>query len=217
MKRLAYTILAAAVTWGALGLQFYLTMARTISRGRPWFGGVSTYFSFFTILTNALVALSLTWPLVIATSRGARFLSRPEVRAAVLAYIVTVGIAYNLLLRHLWAPQGWDWVADELLHDGVPVLYALYWLAFVPKGRLRFGHLPSWFLYPVVYVAYALLRGAASGRYPYPFLDAGKLGHARVLVNALGLLSGFFVLSLGLLGMDSVLGRASPKEKQEST
>lgn len=38
------------------------------------------------------------------------------------------------------------------------------------------------------------------GRYPYPFLDVGPLGYSRVLVNAVGLLLGFTLIALMLVG-----------------
>jgi hypothetical protein len=43
------------------------------------------------------------------------------------------------LLRHLWHPQGWQFIADELLHDVMPLLFLGYWWFCVPKGTLRLG------------------------------------------------------------------------------
>src|SRR3546814_15400988 len=68
--------------------------------------------------------------------------------------LALVGLAYNLLLRHLWQPEGWQFVADELLHDVVPLLYITYWWLWVPKGTLRLGHIGLWVIYPLVYFAY---------------------------------------------------------------
>ena len=48
-----------------------------------------------------------------------------------------------------------------------------------------------WLAWPVGYFAYALLRGQASGFYPYYFIDVGQLGIARVLLYAGGLLIAF--------------------------
>ena len=47
---------------------------------------------------------------------------------------------------------------------------------------------PCWWLaWPLGYAAYALLRGAATGFYPYPFVDVPSLGMGRVLGNVAGL------------------------------
>ena len=62
--------------------------------------------------------------------------------------IAVVGLAYSILLRHLWHPEGWQFVADELLHDVMPLLFLAYWWLCVPKGTLRLKHLPLWLIYP---------------------------------------------------------------------
>jgi len=120
----------------------------------------------------------------------------------VAASIVLVALAYSVLLRHLWQPQGWQWLADELLHDVMPVLYALYWWCQVPKGSLRLWHLAVWAMYPAVYFAYALWRGSEIGVYAYPFIDVASLGYGQVMLNALGVLAGFWGIGLVLLGLD---------------
>jgi hypothetical protein len=54
-----YRIGAAAVAWFALVLQYYLTITKP---GAPFLEATVRYFSFFTYLTNILVALALTLP-----------------------------------------------------------------------------------------------------------------------------------------------------------
>ena len=61
-----------------------------------------------------------------------------------------------------------------------------------------------WSAYPALYLVYSLIRGRIIGSYPYPFIDAGSLGYARLLFNALGLLLVFIVLGLSFVA----LGRA---------
>jgi hypothetical protein len=38
--------------------------------------------------------------------------------------------------------------------------------------------------------------------YPYPFIDVDKLGYPQVFVNAGGLLAGFVLISLVVVGVD---------------
>ena len=113
-----------------------------------------------------------------------------------------VGVAYSLLLRQLWQPQGLQWLANELLHDVMPVLYALYWWWCVPKGALRIRHIGLWVLYPIVYFGYILLRGHLLGVYPYPFVDVDKLGYALTIMNASGILAGFIAVAVIVVGLD---------------
>jgi len=115
---------------------------------------------------------------------------------------VLVSLAYNLLLRHLWQPEGFQFIADELLHDVMPLLFVVYWWRCVPKGTLQCKHIGLWVLYPLVYFAYVLLRGDLLGQYQYPFFDVGTLGYPQVFVNAGGILVGFVLIALAVVGLD---------------
>jgi hypothetical protein len=187
------------VAWSALVLQLALTLNLAQSEGKPLSDTLAGYFSYFTILTNLLIAIVASLPLVASASRAASFFRRPSVITGVCVCIVAGGIAYNLLLRHVWAPQGLQRVADELLHVGTPVLFAIYWWFAVPRGSIGWANLPWWLLYPLSYLAFILLRGVVVGRYPYPFLDASLLGYERVAANAAGLLVALVAVGAGLI------------------
>lgn len=79
------------------------------------------------MLTNTLAAVVLTWELTQRESAVRRWFLLPAVRSGIAVSIALVGLAYNVLLRHLWQPEGWQFVADELLHDVMPVLFIIYW------------------------------------------------------------------------------------------
>src|SRR5216684_7000360 len=155
----------AVVTWFALALQFYLLVIQSQAQGASRVRLMANYFSFFTILTNLLVALGLTLSLTTPHSRFGRLFSRPLAASGTAVYIAIVGMSYSLLLRHLWNPQGAQKIADILLHDVVPMMYVVYWLMFVPKGSLRWKDALSWLPCPLVYFCYSLIRGAAVGWY----------------------------------------------------
>ena len=204
----SFTLVTALLGWSALAVQMYLIFYARWSDHASLLGGLVRYFSFFTMLTNTLVATALTCALSRRDSRGHRFFRAPEVVGGITASILLVAIAYSLLLRHLWRPDGLHWVADELLHDVVPMLFALYWWLFVPKGLLRFKHVLLWMAYPVLYFAYILLRGNLIGDYMYYFIDAGTLGYPQALLNASGVLVGFVLIALLLLLLDWIKGRS---------
>lgn len=205
-----YTRIAACLGWAGLAIQLYLIFLGRWADQASLLGGLVRFFSFFTVLTNTLVAVALSCALSAGQSAGHRFFRNPVVCGGIAASIALVGIAYNVLLRHLWQPQGWQWIADELLHDVMPVLFVLYWLLFVPKGALRFRHLAIWMLYPVIYFGYVLLRGSVIGDYLYPFIDVGTLGYTRAVVNALGVLAGFVLIALLVIGADKWIARRKP-------
>ena len=159
----AFAPIPALIGWGALILQLYLLLRLTVADGRGVSGGIVAYLGFFTILTNILAALALSAPLVVPDATLGRFFSRPGVNTAVAAAIVLVGAAYSLFLRHTWNPQGWQLVADEALHDVMPVLFLIYWWFAVPKGAVRWTDIPHWCVYRVGYLLYALVRARSSG------------------------------------------------------
>lgn len=194
VKRLFASTIAIC-GWCALSLQFYLTVSGALSRGVPVTAAILTYFSFFTILTNILVALCLTF--VAVDSNEARFWNCPSTVAGLTLYIIVVAIVYAAVLQGLWNPEGLQLIADRALHDVIPICLVAYWLIFVPKGSLRWADPLLWLPYPFLYMGAILARGAATGRYPYPFLNVRRLGYSGVWFNG-ALLLGLFV-GLGLL------------------
>ena len=192
----------AILGWGALAIQLELVLFARWASSANMVGGLVSYFSYFTILTNTLAAIVLTYAADSRPSSGRAFFLQPWVASGIAVSIIVVGAAYSLLLRQLWQPEGLQWLANEVLHDVMPVLYALYWWFYVPKGVLRWSHVGLWILYPLVYFAYILLRGHLLGVYPYPFVDVEKLGYAQTFINASGILAGFVAVALLVVAVD---------------
>ncbi|WP_349733570.1 Pr6Pr family membrane protein [Pseudomonas jessenii] len=200
--RRRFVVVAAMLGWAGLSIQMYLIFHSRWTLGASLIGGLVSFFSYFTVLSNTLVATVLTCAVTSRESAARRWFLQPWVSSGIAVSIAVVSLAYNLLLRHLWHPEGWQWLADELLHDVMPLLFLVYWWSCVPKGRLRVGHIGLWVIYPLVYFAYSLLRGHLLAVYPYPFIDVEKLGYPQVFINAGGLLAGFVVIALLVIGLD---------------
>jgi MFS family permease len=193
---------AAVLGWAGLSIQLYLIFHARWMLGASLLGGLLSFFSYFTVLTNTLVATVLTCELTSRESAARRWFLQPWVSSGIAVSIAVVGLVYNGLLRHLWHPEGWQWLADELLHDVMPLLFLAWWWLCVPKGTLRLRHIALWVIYPLVYFAYALLRGHLLAVYAYPFIDVDKLGYPQVFLNASGLLAGFVVIALLVIALD---------------
>lgn len=161
------------------------------------------FFSFFTILTNLLVAITFT--LLLLGNKG--FFARITTLTAVSVYILVVGLVYNTILRFTWAPQGWQKLVDELLHTAVPLLVQVYWLVYVTKGTLHWKKTFWWLLYPACYCIYILIRGSMVHEYPYPFIDVNVLGAGKVALNCIILCVVFFGLFLLYVGLDKWLSK----------
>jgi len=195
----------AGVGWLALAGQFAVfveawTLTGVLER-------LEKYFSYFTILTNILVALVLTLPLMPGTSRAGVWSRSEGVRAGVAMYAVVVGVIYHLLLRATWEPRGFQIVTDTLLHTVMPLAILIDWLAFTPKGHLRWLDAGKWLAFPLAFGAWSLLHGAIGRWYPYWFIDVGELGYGRVLLNLGGLLVFFALVGLIVVAIDRTLGR----------
>ena len=182
-----------ALGWFAIMAQFYLIIENRIASIPET---VIRFFSFFTILTNILVALCCTVLLLNNNSKWRIFFSNKNTLTAIAVYITIVGVVYNLILRFLWKPEGLQWIVDELLHSVIPILFSILWLQFIPKGRLQMKSVFAWLLYPLVYLIFILIRGSFSGFYPYPFIDVINLGYNKVVVNSTGMLGAFLVISV---------------------
>ena len=164
----------------------------------PW-----EYFSYFTIETSIIntavlliggaMALRLSHDTVLFTT----------VRMAALTYaIVTAGV-YNLLLRNVpyegFAGLSWP---NEVIHVWVPLFLLLDWLFAPGRPALLWSSLRLVLVYPVAWIIYTLMRGAASGGeiYPYPFLDPANGGWGSVVAYIVALSA--VLVGLGALAVE---------------
>jgi hypothetical protein len=202
--------LLAALSWCALCLQLGLLWRQSLAAGAGLAQALVAFLGYFTILTNALVAVVATAG---ARRAGPKWLApwyRPQRVGCATTAILLVGLAYHLLLRQLWSPRGAQWLADVSLHYAVPLVSVAHWLCYGERDRLPPWAPLLWCLYPASYFAYLLLRGAVLHAYPYPFLDVPQLGLLAVLRNALGLLGAFAVLGYLVWSVGRLRGRARP-------
>lgn len=205
------TLLVAALAWSGLGLQLLLSLRLVAAKGGTPLDGLVIYLGYFTVLTNLLVALSLSLALWLPTSASGRWCRRPGVATAVAVSIALVGLVYHVLLRHVWDPQGLQRVADLLLHYAVPLLAVLHWWLAVPPARMAWHAPLAWAAWPTGYLGYALLRGLWLGTYPYPFIDVTALGYPRTLLNALALLVVFLLVGLAFVAVARQRLRQAPR------
>jgi len=196
------------LAWFALLLQFALII---IDRKLSLAGTIVQFFSYFTILTNLLVALCYTN--LVVSSKG-NFFTKRDTLSAVTVYITIVGLIYNLVLRQLWNPEGVRKLADELLHSVNPLLFIIYWSLFVPKHNLQWKNIWAWLIYPAAYCIYVLLRGSVTGLYPYPFMEVSNLGYNKVLFNCGMICLLFLFFSVILIAISKLSTRKSSTIKR---
>ncbi len=192
-KRHTLNIIGATMGWFAVIGQLVLII---VNRQADIFETVIRFFSFFTILTNILVACYFTSQIL--NTKSFRFLKTVTALTALTAFILSVGLVYQFMLRSIWEPTGWQLVIDELLHTIIPTYVLVYWFIYVKLSSFNIRYLAIWLLYPFLYFAFVLLRGHFSGFYPYPFINVQVLGYPKVFVNFI-VLSAFLMMLIGLL------------------
>lgn len=116
MQRLnkPFLLIVALLEWFAVSTQFYFTIS---NRLQPLTETLIRFFSYFTILTNLMIAIYCSVLLLKPLSKTGLFFSQQKNTTAVTVYIVIVEIIYNTVLRGLWKPEGLLRLVDELLHS----------------------------------------------------------------------------------------------------
>jgi len=166
------------------------------------------YFGYFTVQSSLVNALVLLW----GGSLALRFRADPEVftriRMSGLCYAIVTAVVYNALLRNV-VSDGFTGIAwpNEVLHVWAPIFILLDWLVAPGRPALAWKTLGFALLYPIAWVAYAVIRGAATGFYTYPFLDpTGPGGYGSVG----GYVLGIALVITGLAASAIFVSRAGP-------
>lgn len=194
----------AAAIAAAIIAQLAASITHTAEAGRDVATVIANFFSFFTILSNALTAVVLTRA-GIAGLRGAP--SSPALGTAlacVTTYMIITGIVYNALLRQIELPQGSQPIpwSNEILHLIGP-LFLLLDLFIGPLRRaLPWRAILVIIAFPLVWVAYTLVRGPLVTNpvtgdpfwYPYPFLNPNNPGGWGMVATYVAIISIAFVV-----------------------
>lgn len=185
-------VVVALICWAGLAIQF----AATYGAQRDAVATIWILLRFFTVITNLALALIMTR--VALGGKVSAFLLGGITIASIL-----VGVVYMTLLRGLLELSGGALLADTLLHKVSPIAMALWWLLLAPRARLKYDAPLWWALYPLAYFAYAVARGLNGDKYPYPFMDVGRLGWTQTMINAGGIAMAFIIAGFLLVWLDS--------------
>jgi hypothetical protein len=123
--------------------------------------------------------------------------------------MMLVGIVYALLLENLFHDTGAALFASHMMHRVAPIAITVFWIFLVPHGRLQWSAPLKWSLLPIVYFVYAIARGLVTGKYPYPFMNLGKIGVGETALNAAAIAAAFIVSGYAMVWIDHrrLLGR----------
>lgn len=195
-----FAVIVAAVAWPALMLQYWLML---------WSGPpvqeTVRFLSFFTILSNLLVALVAGSAATGGNWAVLRIWRGPRVRGLAALSITVTCLVYATVLQGQWHPQGPQLLADRSLHYAIPALYVFWWVVLLPHGALRWPDALRWLAFPGLFALWTFARGAVVHEYPYPFMDVTRLGYGEVLLNTGMVGVVFLVIGLIYVALDKKL------------
>lgn len=187
--RLAAAVLAVAAIVAQLVRSIDVARSAETDYGQHMPTVIANFFSFFTIESNVLAAVTLAIGGIWALRQKDQKLVEPRWFAVLLVcastYMIVTGVVYNTLLRGIPLPQGstvgWS---NEVLHVVIPLVMLLDVL-FAPRRRaLGWGTVGIAAIFPIAWTVFTLIRAnlviaPATGNdywYPYPFLDPHQSG-----------------------------------------
>jgi hypothetical protein len=211
--RLFLSLLGIAIGLLGLGLDWVeivpgVTVAsETNPVARSFVDALVWFWSYFTHLTN--LGLVLVYLAVVTNGRLLSALRSPFWMASMGGYILLVMLYYHFMLSGLYEFEGGLLVATIVLHYVAPIYFLLWWAVFAPHGSLSWRQLPLMLIPGLVYVAWALIRGAVVGEYPYDILDAGKFGYGAVAAGVAVLVVAVTIFCLAMIGADKLMARTN--------
>lgn len=162
---------------------------------------------FFTILTNTLVAVTFLRIALTGQRPAYDWMSMLTV-----AMVMVAGV-YHVMLAHLYHFSGLNWWTDQMFHTVMPALTVWFWLMETTRSTPRDGRPLLWMAWPAAYAVCMLARGAATGWYPYPFMDPAATSWGAVAQ----VLAMFVAGTAALAFLAHVLGRAMPLRQPPGT
>jgi hypothetical protein len=162
----------------------------------------ANFFSYFTIESNILAFVVFLFSAFYVFA-GKKSRKLDFLRGAATLFMIVTGIVFAVLLAGIEGAAltalPWD---NVVLHYIIPIAVAIDWLIDPPQRRISFRRGLLWLLYPVIYVAYSLIRGPIVGWYPYPFLDPAYGGYGKVIVTSILI----FVFGIALVWLVTRIG-----------
>ena len=151
------------------------------------------FFGFFTLQSNILASIVLAVAGIRGLQRGKQTKRLMLARASVTTYLIIVGLVYNTLLVGVPGGGGIElgW-ANAVVHIVSPIYVLVDWVFFADRTAQPWRKFWVVFIYPLVWLAVVLVRGATDGWVPYPFLDPAT-GYESVALYSVGIAVGVAV------------------------
>ncbi|WP_286299942.1 Pr6Pr family membrane protein [Microbacterium suwonense] len=155
------------------------------------------FFAYLTIQSNLAFAVVTIVAGVMALRHPRDPVWLTSLRALVLSWTVTAGLAFSIIVWQAGVrgiPITVPW-SDVVLHYVLPALSVVAWLIGPGRRAVSWRVLPFVLLYPLIWGVFTIWRGRIIGWYPYYFLDPRQVsGLPEMAVSCLAALSIFAVV-----------------------
>ncbi|WP_303973901.1 Pr6Pr family membrane protein [Streptococcus merionis] len=177
-------------------------------------------FMYYTILSNAMVFLFMTYQVRLMMTQPKSVWSAPKVlrlKAAVTMAIMITMVVYHFMLAPI-ADDFWR-VENIICHYLVPALMFLDTLIFDQQGQYKIFDPIIWALTPLVYCIFALFNGlvtkipipdAKDSPFPYFFINVTKYGWGYVLRWVVVICVAYIIGGYLLYGLKSIRRKERP-------
>jgi hypothetical protein len=166
---------------------------------------------YFTHQSNIFLGIIFLWAGV-ASLLGLR---QPPawLKNAALLYILITGLVANFILDtpSNIIPTLLAMNTSAMVHIITPIMATIDFLLFEPHRQLKIKHAALWLLYPLAYFifVFVLIAIFPALKYPYSFIDLNILSVGALIQNLIMYAVGFFLLALGIVGIDRIMPRKS--------
>ena len=163
------------------------------------------YLSFFTIESNVLAIAWFSASCYIQDTKN--IIYNPIIRGAILNYMIVTMIVFFALLTGQFSNI--NFINSYGLHLIMPIAYILDWFIKKPKSKIETKSAFYWLIYPIIYLAYALIRGRITNWYPYLFLTPENGSYLNVAKYSVGLLIFFMLIILIIYFLNNKLAKSA--------
>ena len=182
--RVAFAVNALVAAAG-LAIKFGEAATTTDPQFPSVFGRVTNELCYFTIESN-LIVLAVCVALAWRPDSWRWFAGAPRLTG--LVCITVTGVVYYTLLAGDEHFVGIAKAGDLLAHLVSPLLFVGTWLV-ASRRDFQGRHVPQMLVFPLLWVALTMVRGAIIHVYPYDFVDVAANGYVAVLVTIAALLT----------------------------
>ena len=151
-------------------------------------------YRYFTNQTNLLVIIWLVLAIIWSSDPNKMEKLMGRVKGAITLYITVTFIVFAIVLSPLYHPSGIEGIINLMLHYIIPVAFIVDWI-ITEGNNYQWKFIPTWLIYPICYLVFALFHGVTTGDYIYPFLNYEALGTSGLVISVTLLIFFFIGLS----------------------